>query len=174
MKKRILKFMTIFFLVIGVIIGWNKITEKPPHQPQNSQQIRGVWMTHVGNAFYAYTGQLDDVFHQLSRLNFNRVYVGVYNDGVSYATKVSFRNHLTSLSLINPLNQAIKQGKRQGLKIYAWYEYGLMLNPTDPIAKRHPDWLLGEGKVVNNFVWLDPQNSEVQQHFIKLFTQFFH
>ncbi len=171
MKKRIIKFMTIFFLVIGVIIGWNKITEMPPHQPQTSQNIRGVWMTHVGNAFYAYTGQLDDVFHQLSRLNFNRVYVGVYNDGVSYSTKVSFRNHLTSLSLINPLNQAIKQGQRQGLKIYAWYEYGLMLNPTDPIAKRHPDWLLGQGKVVNNFVWLDPQNSEVQKHFIQLFTE---
>ena len=64
-----------------VVIGtYHKLTEAPPHQPEETEQIRGMWMTHVGNAFYAATGQLDDVFHQLSRLNFNRVYISVYND----------------------------------------------------------------------------------------------
>lgn len=40
-----------------VIGGCQKITKAPPHQPQPSEKIRGVWMTHVGNAFYAGTGQ---------------------------------------------------------------------------------------------------------------------
>lgn len=82
------------------------MTEAPRHKPQSYQPIRGVWITHVGNAFYAYTGQLDNVFHQLSRLNFNRVYVGVYNDGVSYSTDVSFSNPLTSLPLSSGLKEA--------------------------------------------------------------------
>ncbi|MGK7944131.1 MAG: glycoside hydrolase family 10 protein [Microcystaceae cyanobacterium] len=170
-NKKIVKFAKIFILVTLLIVGCNQLTQAPPHQPKDSSTIRGVWLTHVGNAFYAYTGQLDNVFHQLSRLNFNRVYISVYNDGVTYPTNVSFQNHLVSLSLINPLNKAIKEGKRQGLKVYAWYEYGLMLNPSDAIAKKHPDWLLENGKVVNNFVWLNPKNPEVQSYFTKLFTE---
>jgi len=171
-KKRIKKVTALLIGAIVLIGGCNKITKAPPHQPQNSQIIRGVWMTHVGNAFYVYTGQLDNVFHQLSRLNFNRVYLGVYNDGVTYPSKISYRNRETNLPLFNPLNSAIHEGKRQGLKIYAWFEYGLMLHTDDPIAKKHPEWLLGEGKVVNGFVWLNPSHPEVEQYFIDLFTEF--
>ncbi|MGK7932065.1 MAG: glycoside hydrolase family 10 protein [Microcystaceae cyanobacterium] len=170
-NKKIVKFAKIFIIVSLLIVGCNRLTQAPPHQPQDSSTIRGVWLTHVGNAFYAYTGQLDNVFHQLSRLNFNRVYISVYNDGVTYPTNVSFQNHLVSLSFINPLNRAIKEGERQGLKIYGWYEYGLMLNPHDAIAKKHPDWLLEKGKIVNNFVWLNPDLPEVQDYFVKLFRE---
>ncbi len=35
---------------------------------------------------------LDNVFHQLSRLNFNQVYISVYNNGVTYPSKISDRN----------------------------------------------------------------------------------
>jgi uncharacterized lipoprotein YddW (UPF0748 family) len=158
-------------LIVVAIAGCNKITQAPPHQPQNQQEIQGVWLTHLGTAFYVYTGQLDNVFHQLSRLNFNRVYVSVYNDGVTYPTQVSFRNNLASLPFTNPLKSVLQEGQRQGLKIYAWYEYGLMLNPNDPLSRKHPDWLLEKGKVVDGFVWLNPAHPEVQQYFVKLFTE---
>ena len=152
--------------------GCQKITEAPPHQPQASEEIRGVWLTHVGNTFYAVTGQLDDVCHQLARLNFNRIYLSVYNDGVTYPSKVSHRNRETNIPIHNSLNSAIYHGKRQGLKIYGWFEYGLMLNANDPIAKAHPNWLLNEGQVINGFVWLKPDHPEVEQHFVDLFTEF--
>ncbi len=52
-----------------------------------------------------------------------------------------------------------------GCDKYTFYtllsEYGLMLSPKDPIAKKHPDWLLKTpaGKtVVETNVWLDPAN----------------
>ncbi len=170
--KRLKRGATFAILAIFLIAVFQKITEAPPHQPQNSQVIRGVWMTHVGTAFYAWTGQLDNVFHQLSRLNFNRVYISVYNDGVTYPSKVSHRNRETNLPLYNILNSAIHQGHRQGLKVYAWFEYGLMLHDNDPLARSHPDWLLKDGQVVNGFVWLDPSHPEVEQYFIDLLTEF--
>lgn len=74
----------------------------------------------MGNAFLTYTTLTDNVFHQLSRLNYNRVYVDVYNNGTTYSSKYAPRNHLLSLPFTNPLKTAIKEGKRQGLKIYAW------------------------------------------------------
>lgn len=173
LKKLNLKIVILSLMgVVLFIAGFNKIIEAPPHQPKDSKNIRGVWLTHVGNAFYYHTGQLDDVFHQLSRLNFNRVYISVYNDGVTYPSKVSHRNRETNLPLFNPLNSAIHQGKRQGLKIYGWFEYGLMLHKDDPLAKKHPEWLLDGGKEVNGFVWLNPTHPEVEQYFVNLFTEF--
>jgi uncharacterized lipoprotein YddW (UPF0748 family) len=55
------------------------------------------------------------------------------------------------------------------LKPYAWFEYGLMLSPKDPIAKKHPDWLLKTptGKtVVERNVWLNPANPQVQAYLL--------
>ncbi|NEQ46102.1 MAG: family 10 glycosylhydrolase [Leptolyngbya sp. SIOISBB] len=170
--KRLKQGAIFFIIAIFLILIFQKVTEAPPHQPQTSQVIRGVWMTHVGSAFYAWTGQLDDVFHQLSRLNFNRVYISVYNDGVTYPSQISHRNQETNLPLNDFLNSAIYQGHRQGLKIYAWFEYGLILHDNDPLAQAHPDWLLNHGQVVNGFVWLNPSHPEVEQYFIDLFTEF--
>lgn len=170
--KRLKQGVIFVISAILLILILQNFTEAPPHLPQNSQVIRGVWITHVGNAFYAWTGQLDNVFYQLSRLNFNQVYISVYNDGVTYPSKVSHRNWETNLPLYNFLNSAIHQGHRQGLKVYAWFEYGLMLHNDDPLAQGHPDWLLNDGQVVNGFVWLDPSHPDVEQYFIKLFTEF--
>ncbi len=44
-----------------------------------------------------------------------------------------------------------------------------MLSPKDPIAKKHPDWLLKTpaGKtVVETNVWLDPANPQVQAYLL--------
>lgn len=172
LPKRLKQSVIFFISAILLIIVFNTVIEAPIHQPQNSQVIRGVWITHIGNAFYAWTGQLDNVFHQLSRLNFNRVYISVYNDGVTYPSKLSHRNRETNLPLPNTLNSAIHQGHRQGLKVYGWFEYGLMLHEKDPLAQAHFDWLLNHGQVVNGSVWLDPSHREVEQYFVDLFTEF--
>lgn len=159
-----------------MIIIWflSKLTFVPPHQPNESTAIKGVWLSHYGNAFLTYTTFADNAFHQLSRLNYNRVYVDVYNGGTTYSSKYAPRNHLLSLPFTNPLKTAITQGKRQGLKIYAWYEHGMMTFPYARLAQQHPDWILttsnGE-KLIDNHWWLDPTNPEVQQYFIDLFTE---
>ncbi len=128
----------------------------------------------MGNAFLTYTTLTDNVFHQLSRLNYNRVYVDVYNNGTTYSSKYAPRNYLLSFPFTNPLKTAIKEGKRQGLKIYAWYEHGLMTFPDAKLAQKHPDWILttsNQEKLIDNHWWLNPANPEVQQYFVNLFTE---
>jgi len=67
------------------------------------------------------------------------------------------------------LKASENEAQRQGLKLYAWLEYGLMLMKNDAIALSNPDWLLkttsGE-TVVNGFVWLNPSHPEVQEHIL--------
>ncbi len=169
--KKLVKLGLIAMLMSIVV---SLLTIAPPHQPQSSNLIKGVWLTHLGNSFLIYTTAIDNVFHQLSRLNFNRVYISVYNKGTIYPSEYGLRNYQVALPRTDPLRAAIKEGKRQGLKIYAWYEYGMMLNKYDKLAQQHPDWLLTtkEGKqLINNNLWLNPTNPEVKNYWLGLLTE---
>ncbi len=169
-KRAILLFIAAFL----IFVSFSYLTTAPNHTSQKSNVIKGVWLTHVGNAFLTYTSLTDNAFYQLSRLNYNRVYVDVYNRGTTYSSKYSPRNHLLSLPFTNPLKTAINEGKRQGLKVYAWYEHGMMTFGNAALTQRHPDWILttkNNEKLIDNHWWLDPENPEVQQYFIDLFTE---
>ena len=170
-KKRSQKFILI--VVIGIVI-FNILTSAPPNTPQASDKIKGVWLTHVGNSLLSYTGTIDNVFHGLSKHNFNTVYVDVYNGGTTYKSKYSSRNKLISFPFTDPLQTAIKKGKKQGLNIYAWYEHGMMAFPNQPIVEQHPDWILttSDGQqYIEKHLWLNPRNPEVREYFVNLFTE---
>ena len=117
--KQIKKLIWLFAIALFLFILLNLLTIAPTNKPQESNLIKGVWLSHVGNAFLTYTSLTDNVFHQLSSLNYNRVYVDVYNNGTSYSSKYAPRNYIVALPFTNPLKTAIKEGKRQGLKVYA-------------------------------------------------------
>ena len=172
--RKIKRSLTLTLTVAITIILFNIFTTAPQNTPQSSDKIKGVWLTHVGNSLFTYTGLTDNIFHRISSQNFNRVYVDVYNGGTSYPSKYAPRNKLISLPFSDPLQTAIQEGKRQGLKIYGWYEHGMMVFPNGEIARQHPDWLLttAEGKqFIDRHLWLNPENPEVQQYFINLFTE---
>lgn len=99
------KRLILFTAIAIIILNW--LTTAPPHTPQASKPIKGVWMTHVGTVFLTYTTTIDNTFHQLSRLNFNRVYVDVYNNGTIYPSRYVNRTKWFFLPFIDPLTIAI-------------------------------------------------------------------
>ncbi len=137
--KHIRKLILLFLSGIIVFFILSRLTIAPSHTPEKSESIKGIWLSHFSNAFLTYTTLTDNAFHQLSCLNYNRVYVDVYNDGTTYSSKYAPRNYLLSVPFTNPLKTAIKEGKHQGLKIYAWYEHGMMTFPNATLARQHPD-----------------------------------
>jgi uncharacterized lipoprotein YddW (UPF0748 family) len=169
------KLLKQIFLIIVAICLIKLLTPLPPYQlPQKTDIIQGIWITHLGVSLLNYTTLLDNAFHQLSRLKFNRIYIDVYNGGVIYPSKYAPRNERVSLPFTDPLKAALKEGKRHNLKIYAWYEHGMMMFPDDKLAKQHPDWLLTTANgqtLIENHVWLDPNNSEVAEYFTNLFLE---
>ena len=171
---RVKKLILLFAICVTVFFFLSLLTTVPSHTPQESESIKGIWLSHFGNAFLTYTNLTDNAFCQLSRLNYNRVYVDVYNNGTAYSSKYAPRNYFVSLPFTNPLKTAIKEGKRQGLKVYAWYEHGMMTFPNSELAQQHPDWILATSqgkKLIDHHWWLDPANPEVQQYFLNLFTE---
>ncbi|HHP7232758.1 MAG TPA: family 10 glycosylhydrolase [Xenococcaceae cyanobacterium] len=133
--KKFKKLVRLSLIGILIVISINLFTVAPPHTPQSSNSIKGVWLTHC---------------------------------------EYSFSNRLVALPWTDPLSSAIKEGNRQGLKIYAWYEYGMMLNKYDRLAQEHPDWLLktaDETQLVNNNFWLNPAHPEVEKYWFNLLTE---
>lgn len=117
-------------VVIILLIVLLRLTRTPKHIKQPSKLIKGMWLSHVGKAFLTYITMTDNAFYQLSRLNYNRVYVDIDNNGTAYPSKYSPRNYLLSLPLTNPLKKAIKEGTRQGLKIYEYLYRGTKPSKT--------------------------------------------
>ncbi len=173
-QKKLEKLVKLGLITVLTAIILNLANIAPPHQPQPSNLIKGVWLTHLGNSFLTYTTTIDNVFHRLSTLNFNRVYISVYNKGTIYPSEYGIRNYQVTFPKTDPLKTAIQQGKRQGLKIYAWYEYGMMLNQNEQLGKQHPDWLLTteDGtQLINNNLWLNPAHPEVEKYWLNLLTE---
>ncbi len=92
LQQKLRKLILRFAIAIIILFVSTQLTTAPNHTPQKSELIKGMWLGHVGNAFLTYTGLTDNAFHQLSRLNYNRVYVDVYNNGTTYSSKYAPRN----------------------------------------------------------------------------------
>lgn len=145
------------------------------NSPQHQGEIKGVWMTNVGVSLLHHTLTLDNVFNHLAKSGYNQVYVSTYGlTGTIYPSQ-TVKSHPFFLPPFTDVLQATEnEGTRQGLKIYAWLEYGLMLHPTNNIALDNPDWLLKTTRgetIINNFVWLDPEHPEVQKYILDIVTE---
>ncbi|MEB3309654.1 MAG: family 10 glycosylhydrolase [Snowella sp.] len=146
-------------------------THRAPSRPAISKEkMQAVWLTHIGTALLHHSTVLDETLHHFSRSGYDRVYFSVYGfRGTLYPTSKTATNWLLLPPFTNPWRAAVRESRRQGLKPYAWFEFGLMLPPDDPIVKRHPHWILKttDGKtIVDNNVWLDPANPAVQEYIL--------
>ncbi len=134
------------------------------------EKMQALWLTHIGTALLHHTTLLDETLNHFSRSGYDRIYFSVYGfRGTLYPTSQTSTNWLLLPPFTNPWKAAVRESRRQGLKPYAWFEFGLMLPSDDPIVKRHPDWILktANGKtIIDNNVWLDPANPEVQAYIL--------
>lgn len=164
-------------LLALIILGYFLFHPAPSFksQVQPSRNIRGVWLTNIATTFFHHTTLLDNVFAHFSRSGYTHVYVSTYGfGGTIYPSKQVQTHPLFLLPFTDVLKASQSEAKRQGLKLYAWLEYGLMLKPNDSIAVNHPDWLLKTSSgetVVNDFVWLNPKNPEVQEYILGIIEE---
>lgn len=162
-----LKWLTIAIVVCLLVVATH---HAPSRSPVVKEKMQGIWLTNVATAFLHHTTFLDEILHQLSLSGYDRVYFSVYGlKGTLYPTSHSSTHFLLRPPLTNPLKAAALESRRQGLKPYAWFEYGMMLNPGNAIVQEHPDWLLKTvegGTVEDRNVWLDPANPEVQEYIL--------
>lgn len=172
----ILKKRNLILLAL-ILISYLLLRPAPSFQSQNNNQntIKGVWLTNLGVSIFHHTTSLDNVFHHLALSGYTHVYISTYGlGGTIYPSKQVQSHPLFLLPFTDVLQASQSEAKRQGLKLYAWLEYGLMLHPNNHIAVSHPDWLLqtstGE-TIVNDFVWLNPEHPQVQEYILSIIQE---
>lgn len=118
--------------------------------PSTITERRGVWLTNVSSSVLFIPGSVNRVIKQLSRLQFNTVYPVVWNRGYTFypsslAKEVIGKEQEPLLKVMgggtDVLSAIIKESHHRGIQVIPWFEYGLMIPRTSPLAQRHRDWL---------------------------------
>ncbi len=172
--KRLLPLLfTISFATVLLLENFTPATAQVPQPPR--QEIRGVWLTNNDFDILRNRAKVQDTIAQLRRLNFNTVYPVVWNDGYSLypsavAQKMGIPFFFKGTEGQDVLADMISQGRRQGLLVIPWFEFGFMAPLTSELASSHPNWLTqkldGTQTSISSageVAWLNPFHPEVQQ-----------
>ncbi len=168
-------------LISGVVS--TSAQEKPP-QPQPlapemarpQVELRGVWLTANDMPVLRDRERMRQTVADLARLRFNTLYPVVWNGGMAYypSRVVEERQiqdfRFRGLQGQDVLGELIAEGRRQGLLVIPWFEFGFMAPPGSELARRYRDWLtrrqdggLTSISAAGEVVWLNPFRPEVQQ-----------
>jgi uncharacterized lipoprotein YddW (UPF0748 family) len=139
-------------------------------------ELRGVWLTANDMPVLRDRERMRDTVATLARLQFNTLYPVVWNGGLAYypsrVTQERQLQHFTFRGLQGQdvLAELIAEGRRQGLLVIPWFEFGFMAPPDSELARRHRAWLthkrdggLTSISAAGEVVWLNPFRPEVQQ-----------
>lgn len=127
-----------------------------------SNYLQATWLPNV----YQSTSS-DTMYALMSNLKnegVQRVYVDVWNNGITYFESATMRNAVGASGIgADHLQWALDAGRILDIEVYAWFEYGLMTSYgaiNNDFAQHAQDqgWLLG---LHNNFYWMDPENMDV-------------
>ncbi len=154
----------------------------PPPQPavpvvaRSRAELRGVWLTANDMPVLRDRERMRQTVAELARLNFNTLYPVVWNGGTAYyPSKVVGERQIQDFSFRglqgqDVIGELIAEGRRQGLLVIPWFEFGFMAPPDSELARRYRDWLtrrqdggLTSISAAGEVVWLNPFRPEVQQ-----------
>lgn len=139
-------------------------------------ELRGVWLTANDMPVLRDRQRMTEAVAQLAALQFNTVYPVVWNGAIAYyPSQVVLERQLQSFTYRglqgqDVLGELIAEGKRQGLLVIPWFEFGFMAPKDSVLARRHPDWLTRKQdggmtsiSAAGEVAWLNPFRPEVQQ-----------
>ncbi|XP_077866349.1 uncharacterized protein LOC144341586 [Saccoglossus kowalevskii] len=127
------------------------------------RDAKGVWVS-----VYSHNTTPEDTavsFAELASTGVTRVYVSVWHNGLVYFNSPTMDNLIGSDGFKrDSLSWAVEEAKKNGMEIYAWFEYGLMAayggpssNAFSQYAYNH-GWVRGEAR---GYTWLIASHSDV-------------
>jgi uncharacterized lipoprotein YddW (UPF0748 family) len=150
--------------------------------------LKAVWLTNIDSTVMNSRRNLADGLHRLAELGFNTVYPAVWQRGYTlYPSAVA--KQFTGYSVMpnspfvgrDVLAEIIELAKPLKMRVIPWFEYGLMVPPESPIAKRHKDLLTldinenllriqGANGELDPNAWLNPCHYTVRKFMVDLIT----
>ena len=167
-------------LVLAALLGfclsafWHGLGMAPAEA--GAQELRAVWLTSNDMPVLRDRQRMQSAVDDLAALGFNTVYPVVWNGGLAYYPSQVVQDrqlqHFTYRGLQGQdvMGELIAEGRRRGLVVIPWFEFGFMAPKDSTLARRHPDWLtrkqdggLTSISAAGEVAWLNPFRPEVQQ-----------
>ena len=147
----------------------------PSVQPKRTL---GVWLTNSPSPLYYDKTTLLKAMDELQQAGFTALYPNVWSRGTTFHRSqfAPVEPPLLKAGLnLDPICAISKEGRKRGMKVIPWFEYGLMEPADAAVVKQHPEWVLTrrDGNPVmtmhgKEMVWLNPAHPGVRERFIGL------
>lgn len=147
----------------------------PSVQPRRTL---GVWLTNSPSPLYYDKTTLLKAMDELQQAGFTALYPNVWSRGTTFHRSqfAPVEPPLLKAGLnLDPICAISKEGRKRGMKVIPWFEYGLMEPADAAVVKQHPEWVLTrrDGNPVmtmhgKEMVWLNPAHPGVRERFIGL------
>ena len=145
-------------------------------------EIRGAWVPATVSKSMDTKTNMVKTIDRIKTLNLNTIYLNVFSRG--YTTYPSNVNQKAIGVGIMPrlankgrdvVQETLTLTTDKKLKTFAWFEYGFMTFPSNPIIKKHPEWIAlnNEGGIEadDDTIWLNPINPKVQEYVTNLLLE---
>lgn len=150
----------------------------PSVQPKRTL---GVWLTNSPSPLYYDRTTLLKAMDELQQAGFTALYPNVWSRGTTFHRSrfAPVEPDLRKAGLnLDPICTISKEGRKRGMKVIPWFEYGLMEPASAAVVAQHPEWVLTRrnGNPVmrmhgKEMVWLNPAHPEVRERFIGLVVE---
>lgn len=150
----------------------------PSVQPKRTL---GVWLTNSPSPLYYDRTTLLKAMDELQQAGFTALYPNVWSRGTTFHRSrfAPVEPALRKAGLnLDPICTISKEGRKRGMKVIPWFEYGLMEPASAAVVAQHPEWVLTRrnGNPVmtmhgKEMVWLNPAHPEVRERFIGLVVE---
>ena len=142
----------------------------------------GVWLTNSPSPLYYSRSQIRSAMERLKRSEFTRVVPNVWSRGTTFHRS---RYAPTEPPLIragvgiDPICTFATEGRKRGIQVMPWFEYGLMEPADSALVQAKPEWVLSRADGQrwmtlhgnHRMAWLNPSHPEVRQRFIGLVVE---
>ena len=156
-----------------------------PQSNKKEASIRGVWLASPDhNRFFDNPDTMRQQVSAWKQQGINTVFVAMWNQGRTlYPSAVV--NKVTAVPIDarfagrDPLQELIQVVRQEGLKVYAWFEFGFASDykgglGSELIDKR-PHWAArdrhGDFVIKNGFRWMNAMHPEVQNFVLDIVTE---
>ena len=165
----------------GFVAGAYVTSVSSPPVFSNSKEIRGVWIcSHYNSDVLKSSTSITNALDFLQLNGFNTLFPAVWNQGfTAFPSEVMERNGFPKqdpeYKNFDPIKEIVEQGKRRGMAVVPWFEYGFAASPSldgGHILQLKPKWSAidsSKNKVRHgDLTWMNSLNLEVQQFMLDL------
>lgn len=172
-----------YFLILTLLLVVSSCESKdgpdPVIPPQETKNMKGVWMTNVASEALSSLANIKEAVQICKKSQITDIFVVVWNKGRTiYYSDIMNREFgipiMEQYSGRDPLQEIITEAHKEGLKVHAWFEYGFAASNSQQggiILQKYPEWAAKDksGNLLvssNGFEWMNGINPNVQ-NFIK-------